>query len=134
MDIINRLLPSMNVKKGGRSCHTQLSIGKKPQSDSKEGTLFLMVCTAQDKNGTKFQVGHVFLHWSITFEILIAIQKKYFLIFFFFLQIKDNVEQIFAKFINEGKATIRFKDPEQDLCLCKAGVVTFCIQDKSCSC
>ncbi|XP_048736879.1 leucine-rich repeat protein 1-like isoform X2 [Ostrea edulis] len=89
MDIINRLLPSMNVKKGGRSCHTQLSIGKKPQSDSKEGTLFLMVCTAQDKNGTKFQI-------------------------------KDNVEQIFAKFINEGKATIRFKDPEQDLCLCKA--------------
>jgi hypothetical protein len=34
-------------------------------------------------------------------------------------QIKDNIEQIFTKFVNEGKATIRLKHPEQDLCLCK---------------
>lgn len=34
-------------------------------------------------------------------------------------QIKDNVQQIFGKFLNEGKATIRFKEPEQDLCLSK---------------
>lgn len=42
----------------------------------------------------------------------------------YFLQIRDNIEQIFAKFINEGKATIRLKDPPQDLCLCKVGKVT----------
>ncbi|XP_062603339.1 leucine-rich repeat protein 1-like [Saccostrea cucullata] len=89
MDIINRLLPSLNVKKGGKGCHTQLSIGRKPQTDSKEGILFLMACTAKDRNGAKYQI-------------------------------KDNIEQIFAKFINEGKATIRLKDPQQDLCLCKA--------------
>lgn len=89
MDVVNRVLPSMNVKKGGKACHTQLSIGRKPQSDNKEGVLFIMACTAKDRNGTKFQI-------------------------------RDNVEQIFAKFINEGKATIRLKDPPQDLCLCKA--------------
>lgn len=28
---------------------------------------------------------------------------------------KDNIEQIFAKFLNEGKATIRLKEPPHDL-------------------
>lgn len=48
---------------------------------------------------------------------------------YLFLQIRDNIEQIFAKFINEGKATIRLKDPPQDLCLCKVGKVTLTCMD-----
>lgn len=88
VDVINRL-PGASVKKSGKALHTQLSIGKKPGSGSKDSPLFLMMCTAKDRNGTKFKI-------------------------------KDNVQQIFGKFLNEGKATIRLKEPEQDLCISKA--------------
>ena len=35
------------------------------------------------------------------------------------LQIYGNVANIFGKFVKEGKATIRFKQPTHDLCLSK---------------
>ena len=57
IEVVNRLLPSMNVKKAGKASRAQLSIGKKPGSGPlNDGTLFLMMCTAKDKNGTKFPV------------------------------------------------------------------------------
>ena len=31
-------------------------------------------------------------------------------------RVTDNVEQIFAKFISQGKLTVRFKQPQHDLC------------------
>ncbi|XP_026464154.1 leucine-rich repeat protein 1-like [Ctenocephalides felis] len=31
--------------------------------------------------------------------------------------LKDNLEQVFCKFVNEGKATIRLKTPPQDICI-----------------
>ncbi|XP_060083868.1 leucine-rich repeat protein 1-like, partial [Ylistrum balloti] len=34
--------------------------------------------------------------------------------------IKDNIEQVFARFVSEGKATIRVKDPPQDISISKA--------------
>lgn len=55
VDVINRL-PGASVKKSGKALHTQLSIGKKPGSGSKDSPLFLMMCTAKDRNGTKFKV------------------------------------------------------------------------------
>jgi hypothetical protein len=44
------------MKKSSKAQHTQLSIGKKPGSGSKDAPLFLMICTAKDRNGTKFMV------------------------------------------------------------------------------
>ncbi|XP_008050512.1 leucine-rich repeat protein 1 [Carlito syrichta] len=35
-------------------------------------------------------------------------------------QLKENVEQFFTKFVDEGKATVRLKEPPVDLCLSKA--------------
>lgn len=35
-------------------------------------------------------------------------------------QIKENIEQMFSKFLAEGKATIRLKNPHFDLCISKA--------------
>ena len=32
-------------------------------------------------------------------------------------QVKNNVEQVFTRFVNEGKATIRFKTPPHDVCI-----------------
>ena len=51
-------------------------------------------------------------------DIILYLPLKLIVVGFFF-QIKDNIQQIFGKFLNEGKATIRFKEPEQDLCISK---------------
>jgi LRR-repeat protein 1 len=31
--------------------------------------------------------------------------------------VKKNIEQVFTRFVNEGKATIRFKHPPHDVCI-----------------
>lgn len=59
VDVVNRLLPAASLKKSGRALHTQLSIGKKPGGGSKDSPLFLMICTAKDRNGAKFKVINV---------------------------------------------------------------------------
>ncbi|KAI5946272.1 Leucine-rich repeat protein 1 [Manis javanica] len=35
-------------------------------------------------------------------------------------ELKENIEQFFTKFVDEGKATVRLKEPPVDICLCKA--------------
>ncbi|XP_003471969.3 leucine-rich repeat protein 1 isoform X2 [Cavia porcellus] len=35
-------------------------------------------------------------------------------------ELKENIEQFFTKFVDEGKATIRLKEPPVDICLSKA--------------
>ncbi|XP_033736258.1 leucine-rich repeat protein 1-like [Pecten maximus] len=85
VEVLNRMLPTVNMKNKSKSAHTQLSIGKKPGSEN----LFLMMCTAKDRNGAKFVI-------------------------------KDNIEQVFARFVSEGKATIRVKEPPQDISISKA--------------
>ena len=30
---------------------------------------------------------------------------------------RDNIIQVFSKFVGEGKATIKFKEPAHDLCI-----------------
>nr|KAG5700867.1 hypothetical protein BaRGS_012274 [Batillaria attramentaria] len=89
VDTINRLLPALNLKKPSRSSHAQVSVGRSSSTSSKDATLFVMVCTAKDRNGNKYLI-------------------------------QGNIGQIFAKFVSEGKATIRFKEPEEDLCISKA--------------
>ena len=35
------------------------------------------------------------------------------------LQLKDNIEKLFTWFVEEGKATVRIKEPAVDICLSK---------------
>ncbi|XP_045423745.1 leucine-rich repeat protein 1 isoform X1 [Lemur catta] len=35
-------------------------------------------------------------------------------------ELKENIEQLFTKFVDEGKATVRLKEPPVDICLSKA--------------
>lgn len=37
----------------------------------------------------------------------------------FLLQLKDNIEKFFTWFVEEGKATVRLKEPAVDICLSK---------------
>lgn len=43
----------------------------------------------------------------------------------FLLQVTGNICQIFNKFVSDGKATIRFKQPEEDICINKVGAFLF---------
>ena len=56
VDVVNRLLPSFNMKKKGKSSRAQLSVGRKPGADGNTGEVFLMMCTKLDRNGAKYQV------------------------------------------------------------------------------
>ena len=56
VDIVNRLLPSFNMKKKGKSSRAQLSVGRKPGSGGNTSEVFLMMCTKLDRNGAKYQV------------------------------------------------------------------------------
>lgn len=37
----------------------------------------------------------------------------------FLFQLKDNIEKFFTWFVEEGKATVRLKEPAVDICLSK---------------
>ena len=37
-------------------------------------------------------------------------------------QIKNNVQKIFSKFVGDGKATVKFKEPAHDLVISKVSV------------
>lgn len=37
----------------------------------------------------------------------------------FSLQLRDNIEKFFTWFVEEGKATVRLKEPAVDICLSK---------------
>ncbi|XP_064621254.1 leucine-rich repeat protein 1-like [Lineus longissimus] len=91
-DVSDRLLPSFNMKNKNRAVRAQLSVGCKPgtpQPCQEEKAIYLLVCTAKNRAGNKYQL-------------------------------RNNIENFFTRFINEGKATIRLKKPEHDLILSKA--------------
>lgn len=43
----------------------------------------------------------------------------------FTFQLKGNIQQFFAKFLQEGKATVRLGEPPHDICLSKVMVILF---------
>ena len=54
VDTSNRLLPSFNMKSKGKAAKAQLSVGRKP--GEKDGEVYLMIATKQDRNGTRYRV------------------------------------------------------------------------------
>lgn len=45
----------------------------------------------------------------------------------FLLQLKDNIEKFFTRFLEEGKATVRLKEPAVDICLSKVCISDLCL-------
>ncbi|XP_059815414.1 leucine-rich repeat protein 1 isoform X2 [Hypanus sabinus] len=93
VEVINRMLPTFGMRNRGKGNRAVLSIGK------------------QNDRGIKNN--------SATIHLLICTIKdksgcKY--------KLKENIEQFFTKFVEEGKATIRLKEPAVDVCLNKADV------------
>lgn len=64
------------------------------------------------------------LRSTLAFGKEIKDKNAYFILHFnsvnksgFRYKVNGNIEQVFTKFCNEGKATIRFKNPPNDLCI-----------------
>ncbi|XP_045133468.1 leucine-rich repeat protein 1-like [Portunus trituberculatus] len=85
--VSNRRLPSLGMANSRRrSCQASLGIGRSAGGAGDASALFVLLCTAQNKHGTRYKVA-------------------------------GNIEAVFTKFLSEGKFTIRFKEPEEDVCV-----------------
>ena len=56
VEIQNRMLPTQGLVKRGRTTRASLVIGRRPMASNQEGSIFLSVCTAKDRDGTKYSV------------------------------------------------------------------------------
>ncbi|XP_030641521.1 leucine-rich repeat protein 1 [Chanos chanos] len=89
VEVINRMLPTFGLKSRGKGDRALLSIGKHVDKTTQRSNIYLLICTAKDRAGSKFKL-------------------------------KENIEKFFTRFIEEGKATMRLKEPAVDICLSKA--------------
>ncbi|XP_077394398.1 leucine-rich repeat protein 1 [Festucalex cinctus] len=89
VEVVNRMLPTFGMKSRGKGTRAVLSIGKHLDKTSQRCNVYMMICTAKDRTGSKYKL-------------------------------KDNIEKFFTWFVEEGKATVRLKEPAVDICLSKA--------------
>ncbi|KAJ8394242.1 hypothetical protein AAFF_G00048250 [Aldrovandia affinis] len=89
VEVVNRMLPTYGMKGRGKGARAVLSIGRHLDKTSQRTCIYLMICTAKDKVGSKYKL-------------------------------KENIEKFFTWFVEEGKATVRLKEPAVDVCLSKA--------------
>ncbi|XP_050739528.1 leucine-rich repeat protein 1-like [Eriocheir sinensis] len=84
VQVNNRRMMTLGSAGRRRGSQSTLGIGHAPGAPAHLDNLFVHLCTAQNKQGTKYKVS-------------------------------GNIEAVFTKFVSEGKFTIRFKEPEEDL-------------------
>lgn len=89
VEVVSRMLPTFGMKRKGKGVRAVLSIGKHVDKNTQRNNIYLMICTAKDRAGSKYKL-------------------------------RDNIEKFFTWFIEEGKATIRLKEPAVDICLSKS--------------
>lgn len=57
VEVVSRLLASASQRQKGKSARSQLAIGRKCGSSSGSGDeVFLMICSQQHREGTKYKV------------------------------------------------------------------------------
>ncbi|XP_036811078.1 leucine-rich repeat protein 1 isoform X1 [Oncorhynchus mykiss] len=88
VEVVNRMLPTYGMKNRGKGARAVLSIGRHVDKTTQRHNIYLMICTAKDRTGTKYKL-------------------------------KENIETFFTRFVEEGKATVRLKEPAVDICLSK---------------
>ncbi|XP_075699401.1 leucine-rich repeat protein 1 [Rhinoderma darwinii] len=92
VEVINRMLPTFGMRNRGRGTRAVLSVGRQEEKSSG-------------------QRGPIYL---MICTIKDKAGSRY--------KLQDNIENLFSKFVNEGKATIRLREPAMDICLSKADV------------
>lgn len=65
VSIVNRLGPSFSMRNSSKPARASLAIGRKESSKiaggTAEKTVFLLVCTAKEKNGARYKVCTTFI-------------------------------------------------------------------------
>ncbi|KAK0138604.1 Leucine-rich repeat protein 1 [Merluccius polli] len=89
VEVVHRMLPTFGMKSRGKGVRAVLSIGKHVDKTTQRTHVYMIICTAKDRAGSKYKL-------------------------------KDNIEKLFTWFVEEGKATVRIKEPAVDICLSKA--------------
>lgn len=56
VEVVNRLLPTFGLKSRGRGARAVLSIGKHFDKTGQRSKVYLMICTAKDRAGSKYKV------------------------------------------------------------------------------
>ncbi|XP_076346117.1 leucine-rich repeat protein 1-like [Tachypleus tridentatus] len=91
IEVLSRMVPSLNIKRKGKVMKATLALSQKPNinSISDMSDVTLIICTSQNPLGMKYKI-------------------------------LKNVDMVFTKFVKEGKATIRLIEPEHDIFIKKA--------------
>ncbi|KAM8920925.1 leucine-rich repeat protein 1 [Pelodytes ibericus] len=90
VEVISRMLPTFGMRSRGKGMRAVLSIGR------------------QDEK----QPGQRGLTYLMVCTLRDKAGSRY--------KLHENIEQLFTKFLDEGKATIRLKEPAVDICVSKA--------------
>ncbi|XP_050753561.1 leucine-rich repeat protein 1 isoform X2 [Gymnogyps californianus] len=91
VEVVSRLLPTCGLRGRGRGTRALLSLGRPPGR-------------ARDSGG-----GGVYLMVCTARDRVGARYK-----------VQENIERFFTRFVEEGKATVRLREPAVDVCLSKA--------------
>ncbi|KAL2304140.1 hypothetical protein Nmel_009434 [Mimus melanotis] len=116
VEVLSRLLPTCGLRGRGRAARALVSLGRPPGAAG--AGIYLMVCTARDRGGARYKVGAAAAAaggtcWGCPGRPLSPLCP----------QVQQNVERLFTRFVEEGKATVRLREPAVDLCLSKANVI-----------
>lgn len=55
------MLPSFGMKSRGKGVRAVVSIGKHLDKSSQRSNIYMMICTAKDRTGSKYKVSELFL-------------------------------------------------------------------------
>lgn len=57
VEVINRMLPTFGMKNRGKGARAVLSIGRHVDKTTQKSNVYLLICTAKDRAGSKYKVG-----------------------------------------------------------------------------
>lgn len=56
VEVVNRMLPTYGMKNRGKGARAVLSIGRHVDKTTQRHNIYLMICTAKDRTGSKYKV------------------------------------------------------------------------------
>lgn len=62
VEVVSRMLPTFGMKRKGKGVRAVLSIGKHVDKNTQRN-IYLMICTAKDRAGSKYKVGSCLSCW-----------------------------------------------------------------------
>ncbi|XP_028934952.1 leucine-rich repeat protein 1 [Ornithorhynchus anatinus] len=108
VEVVNRQLPAFGLRNRGRGTRAVLSLGR--HTDKGSPPLRPGGCGRSGPGGPPGGGGGGVYLVICTLKDKVGARYK----------LRENIEQFFTKYVEEGKATVRLKEPAVDVCLSKA--------------